>query len=93
MSMRTNKGEPIILIDINKNEWETYTYSKYPVGFPTAVAFKWPDSSNRKLSPKLIKWLQTDFKQLFEPNAMLWMASVASVDPKFQPYLKDLFNE
>ena len=40
MSMRTNKGEPIILIDINKNEWETYTYSKYTIFYPTAVAFK-----------------------------------------------------
>lgn len=93
MSMRTNLGEPIILIDIHGNGHKTYTYNRYFIYEPKPVAFKWPDSSNRKLSPKLIKWLQTDFKQMFEYNAMLWMASVAGVDTKFQPYLKDLFNE
>lgn len=92
MLMKTNLGEPITLIDKEGGEIKIVTYSSKLFINPTYVAFKWPDSVNRKLSPKLINWLQTDFKNFFEYNPLLWTASVAGVDPKFQPYLKDLFK-
>ena len=61
--------------------------------FERPTAFKWPDSYLRPVTPKLINWLQTDFKKIFNYDPIMWMASVATVDPELQPYLKDLFNE
>lgn len=72
---------------------EFYHVNQYINGNPEKPThFLWPDSHLRKPTPKLIKWIQTDFKQMFDPNPFLWMASVGSVDQKLQPYLKDLFK-
>lgn len=100
--MQVNSPSPITLIYPDKSEASLRIY-----GGPNdsreifinwgknihPIAFKWPDSHLRPLTPKLINWLQTDFKAMFDTNAFLWMASVATVDPKFQPILKDLFND
>ena len=57
------------------------------------IAFIWHDSHLRPASPKLIKWLQTDFKSIFKYDPLKWWASISTVSPHLQPYLKDLFND
>ena len=90
--MQVNSISPITVIWRDKSAWRVDVYGQ-PLFFSKPVAFRWPDSHLRPITPKLINWLQTDFKNLFEYDPFLWMASVGTVDPKLRPYLKDLFNE
>ena len=62
-------------------------------GFSKPCAFKWPDSYNRKPTPKLVKWFEEVFKQIFEYDPVMWMASCATLSPEWKPILKDLFND
>ena len=61
--------------------------------FEPPIGFIWHDSQLRPASPKLINWLQNDFKTIFQYDPIKWWASISTVSPHLQPYLKDLFND
>ena len=55
-------------------------------------SFIWHNSHFQPITPKLINWLQTEFKELFDYDKFKWWASTATDTPNIQPYLKNLFN-
>ena len=55
-------------------------------------SFIWHNSHFQPITTKLINWLQTEFKELFDYDKFKWWASIATATPNIQPYLKNLFN-
>ena len=51
------------------------------------VAFVWKHTHSIKFSPKLVNWIINDFKQLFDYNPMLWLASVGTAPVELREYL------
>ena len=52
------------------------------------IAFIWHDSHLRPITPKLIKWINEEFKPLFEYDGLKWFASVDTCCPELRPYLE-----
>ena len=57
-----------------------YEYGK-PIGFKLIKLNVPVDNS------KLINWLQTEFKDLFDPDPLLWFASVGTMPIELRQYL------
>jgi len=63
-----------------------YRYGK-PIGFKLIQLNVPTDSA------KLINWLQTDFKELFDYDPLLWLASVTTVPVELHKYLIPFYPE
>lgn len=57
-----------------------YEYGK-PIGFKL-IKLNVPITT-----PKLINWLQTDFKDMFEYDPLIWLASVGTMPIELHQYL------
>ena len=111
MSMQVNKSFLIELIfrDTNKTSKISYfnnsvllvngtakfsSILEYQYGKP--IGFKLIELNVPTDSVKLINWLQTDFKELFDYDPLLWLASIATVPVELHQYLipfhKDLHD-
>ena len=51
------------------------------------IAFVWNHTHSIKFSPKLVNWINNDFKVLFDYNPMLWLASVGTAPVELREYL------
>jgi hypothetical protein len=60
--------------------------------FGKPTAFIWHDSHLRPITPKLIKWIEEEFKPLFDYDPLKWLASVGTCFPELRPYLKDFHD-
>lgn len=57
------------------------------------VAFEWLELNTKPDSPKLLKWIEEEFKPLFEYDPMLWLASVGTAPVELRPYLTPFHKE
>ena len=57
------------------------------------VAFKLLNLNINSDSPKLINWLQTDFKYIFDHDPLLWFASVGTMPIELRQYLIPFYQE
>lgn len=100
--MQVNSIAPITVIYKDNFKFPLKIYSKvniaeikyatkYITGYKP-IKFIWEDSHLRPITPKLIRWLQEEFKPLFDYDPLLWLASVGTCCPEIRPYLKD-FHE
>lgn len=60
-------------------------------GKPTS--FEWIEFNTKSDSPKLLKWIEEEFKPLFEYDPMLWLASVGTAPVELRPYLTPFHKE
>ncbi len=51
------------------------------------IAFIWDHTHSIKFSPKLVNWINNDFKPLFDYDPMLWLASVGTAPIELREYL------
>ena len=51
------------------------------------IAFVWNHTHSIKFSPKLVNWINNDFKPLFDYDPMLWLASVGTAPIELREYL------
>lgn len=56
------------------------------------IAFIWHDSHLYPTLPKVIKWINTEFKPIFDYDPLKWFASVGTCSPKFRKHLKDFYG-
>ena len=100
MSMQANKPFEIELIFKDDFTFILNTFSNivklYPVPMQLAhlinfggslVAFRVIRLNIPVDSPKLINWLQHDFKDMFTYDPLLWLASVATLPVELHQYL------
>ena len=57
------------------------------------IAFKLIKLNINSSSPKLIHWLQTEFKDLFDLDTLLWFASVGTMPVELHQYLIPFHSE
>lgn len=101
MSMQVNSPFRIELIHENAKcpqyTLKTFTFSDW-LNFllnthGKFVAFKVIELNVSTNSVKFINWLQADFKQLFDYDPMLWLASVGTAPVELRPYLTSFHKE
>jgi len=56
------------------------------------IAFIWHDSYLCPATPKLVKWIDNEFKPIFDYDPLMWLASVGTCSPELRPYLKDFYG-
>lgn len=97
MSMQVNQPFKIELIHKNANtKYSRYLLNTFSFGdwldfilknYGKFIAFKVIELNVPTDSVKLINWLQSDFKQLFDYDPIMWFASVASFPEELHQYL------
>ena len=103
MSMQVNPQFIIRLIFRNKFTITLYnTSTKHYQSFNLTdaisyygkpIAFKLIKLNINLSSPKLIYWLQTEFKDLFDLDPLLWFASVGTMPVELHQYLIPFHSE
>lgn len=59
-------------------------------GNSKAIGFTWHNSHLTQVTPKLIYWLSTEFRWLFNSNDFLWGISICTASKELQSYLKEI---
>ena len=54
------------------------------------TGFIWHNSHLTPITPKLIYWLHTEFRWLFNSNDFLWSVSTHTASTKLQSYLREI---
>ena len=54
------------------------------------TGFIWHNSHLTQVTPKLIYWLSTEFRWLFNSNDFLWSVSTNTASIKLQSYLREI---
>lgn len=98
--MQVNKPFKIQLIFKGPNKSYTITEYLFPSvllygvkNYGKPIAFKWLELNTKPDSPKLIKWIEEEFKPLFEDDPFMWFASVGTCPVELRPYLIPFHKE
>ena len=89
----------LIFKDTNKSSYTITSYSDplelfYGIkNYGKLFAFKWLELNTKPDSPKLIKWIEEDFKPLFNYNPLLWLASVGTCPEELRQHLIPFHKE
>lgn len=89
-----NSRETYIIISQNRiklfeNFLEIYkVLNDYPI-----ISFIWINPNKVTISDKLINWIESEFKPLFEYDPMLWLASVGTAPIELRKYLIPFHKE
>lgn len=59
-------------------------------GNSRAMGFTWYNSHLTKITTKLIYWLHTEFRWLFNSDDFLWSISICTASKELQSYLKEV---
>ena len=78
-----SNGTPSILL---------YSYSKF-IHYGKPTSFQWLGLNTKPDSPKLIKWIEEEFKPLFEYDPILWLASVGTAPVELRQHLIPFHKE
>lgn len=57
------------------------------------TSFKWLELNTKPDSPKLIKWIEEEFKPLFNYDPLLWLASVGTCPEELRKHLIPFHKE
>ena len=80
---KNTEYSPQYLITFSFSTWLDFTSNPYG----KFIAFKVIELNVPINSVKLINWLQSDFKQLFDYDPIMWFASVGSFPEELHQYL------
>ena len=96
--MQVNCPFKIEIITKGKLRRQPYILKSYSTSFifPPGVrptSFKWLELNTKPDSPKLIKWIEEEFKPLFNYDPLLWLASVGTCPEELRQHLIPFHKE